>query len=85
MARKYARDAKGQFASTGGAKPRESTAKKTSKPKRSPAKNAALVAGAVLGAGAAAGVLKVRSDALGRYDARLAASALRAANSRSSW
>jgi hypothetical protein len=79
MGRKITRDANGKFARTDG------TASAKSKPERSTAKKIAIGAGIAVGLAAASGGLKVRSDALARYDARTAASMLRAADITSSW
>lgn len=76
MTKEYKRDANGRFASGAAAKPAKGG---------DTAKKAALLAGAALGAAAAGGVLKVRSDALARYDARTAAALLRAADATSAW
>lgn len=84
MGRKITRDADGKFARTGGTasvKPKP----KPKKPERSTAKKVAIAAGIAVGVAAASGGLKVRSDALARYDARTAAAMLRAADITSSW
>lgn len=81
MAGNYARDANGKFASADAAK----GGKKAAKPKRVTAKKVARAAGIAVAVGAAAGGLKVRHDALARYDARTAAALLRASDATSSW
>lgn len=83
MSRDYVRDADGKFAESGGtSKP---NAKSPEKPKRSTAKKVAIGAGVAIGIAAAAGGLKVRGDALARYDARTAAAILRRADATSNW
>lgn len=82
MARDYKRDATGKFATNGASK---GTSKTAAKPKRVTAKNVARAAGIAVAVGAAAGGLRVRHDALARYDARTAAALLRASDATSSW
>lgn len=81
MAKKITRDANGKFARTGAT----ANVKPKPKPERSTAKKVAIAAGIAVGVAAASGGLKVRNDALARYDARTAAAMLRAADITSSW
>lgn len=86
MARTYARDSHGKFASGGTVKARRTkTSQAPAKPERSTAKKVAIATGIAVGVAVATGGLKVRGDALARYDARTAAALLRASDATSSW